>query len=247
MLRWFMFIISVAFSACCYSSESQVAALLETGFAKSSEQVLAQPLQYLLIIGSLSFLPAFVIAATSFTRIIVVLSMLRLALGLQSSPPNSVLLILALFLTLFTMQPVLRQVEELSLTPYLNNEISLIKAVETGAEQFRSFMIARVGQNELEVMQGISSNGSEVDRPSLLAITPAYMLTELKIAFQMGVLVFLPFVLIDLLVASTLMGLGMIMVPPMTIALPIKVIVFVLCDGWLLISQSLMLSIVATG
>lgn len=230
-----------------FATDNQVISILESGISSTDAQPLAQPLQYLVILASLSFLPAFVIAATSFTRIIVVLSMLRLALGLQSSPPNSVLLILALFLTLFTMRPVINQVESQALAPYLNHQVSLNEAMDKGAEVFRDYMASKVGDKELEVMESFGHENSSGDELSLLTLTPAYMLTELKIAFQMGVLVFLPFVLIDLLVASTLMGLGMIMVPPMTIALPIKIVVFVLCDGWLLISQSLMMSVAAAG
>lgn len=239
MLNKILLLLIAFFCIPTVHAEDNIITLIES-IGTSESPPLAQPLQYLLVISALSFIPAFVIAATSFTRIIVVLSMLRLALGLQSSPPNSVLIILALFLTLFSMGPVMERLDAEVFAPTFKNEINLQQAADKGSEIFTSYMLPRVGEKEIGVM---SSVANDKDEPSLLALTPAFMLTELKIAFQMGVLVFLPFVLIDLLVASTLMGLGMIMVPPMTIALPIKLIVFVLCDGWLLVSQSLMSSV----
>ncbi|MDO6685864.1 MULTISPECIES: flagellar type III secretion system pore protein FliP [unclassified Agarivorans] len=202
------------------------------------------PVKYLVMVTALSFIPAAMIAATSFTRIIIVLSMLRMALGLQSSPPNSVIVLLSLFLTFFSMSPVIEEVNNLAINPYLNQEQSFKSSVDIGAEQLKKFMVVNTEENAyLSLLEATNTPPPQsMDDLSYLHLVPAFMLSEIKVAFQMGFLIFIPFVLIDLIVASVLMGLGMIMVPPMTISMPLKILVFVLADGWNLLTHSLLLS-----
>jgi flagellar biosynthesis protein FliP len=225
------------------ASDLQGLAELGNGLAQGTE--LATPLKYMLLFTAMSFIPAFLVAATSFTRIIIVLSMLRTALGLQSTPPNSVLLILALFLTLFSMRPVTDEIMTTAFTPYQQGNISGEQAFERGLNTIRQFVVHNTGEREMATILAISNRPEQasIDKQSIVYLIPAYMLSELKIAFQMGLLVFVPFILIDLIVASILMGLGMMMVPPMTISLPLKIIIFVLSDGWLVLIRSLVASI----
>lgn len=213
-------------------------------FSDTQEAKIATPIKYLILMTALSLIPAFVIAATAFTRIIVVLSMLRYAIGLQSTPPNSVLLTLALFLTLFTMQPVITEIDQQAYQPFLNGQITESEALNLAVLPLKEFMIANTKESDLQAILEIAKQDppNNLEELSLLHLTPAFMLSELRIAFQMGFVLFLPFILIDLIVASTLMGLGMIMLPPMTIALPLKVLIFVLSDGWALLSRSLLAS-----
>lgn len=203
------------------------------------------PIKYLVIVTSLSFIPAAVIASTSFTRIIIVLSMLRSALGLQSSPPNAVIALLALFLTFFSMSPVFSNINQTAIVPYLNEKQSLEQSIESGAEELKKFMIANTDKDTyVSLLDAVKAEiPHDMSQVSYMHLVPAFMLSEIKTAFQMGFLIFIPFILIDLIVASILMGLGMIMVPPMTISMPLKILVFVLADGWSLLSKSLLISI----
>lgn len=203
------------------------------------------PIKYLVIVTSLSFIPAAVIASTSFTRIIIVLSMLRSALGLQSSPPNAVIALLALFLTFFSMSPVFSNINQNAIVPYLNESQSLEKSVKLGTETLKKFMVSNTDKNTyISLLDTVKADiPNDMSQVSYMHLVPAFMLSEIKIAFQMGFLIFVPFILIDLIVASILMGLGMIMVPPMTISMPLKILVFVLADGWSLLSRSLLMSI----
>lgn len=197
-----------------------------------------------LLITALSFLPVVVIALTAFTRIIVVLSMLRFAFGMQQTPPNSVLIVLALFFTLFVMQPTLNQVDKVAIKPYLAQTISLEQAIEEGSNAFKMFMIKQTREKDLQLMINISQSQQPKSTAdiSMIHLVPAFMLSELRTAFQIAFVLFIPFLMIDLIVAGSLMSLGMIMVPPMTIAMPMKILVFVLVDGWSLVSQSLLSS-----
>ena len=205
---------------------------------------LASPLKYLLFITALSFIPAALIALTSFTRIIVVLSMLRFAFGMQQTPPNSVLLTLALFLTLFTMAPVIEEIHSEVVTPFGQQQISLEQGISKALIPIREFMVRQTREEDLAVILNIAKapEPETLEEIKTLHLIPAFMLSELKTAFKIGFVLFLPFLLIDLVVASSLMSLGMIMVPPMTIALPIKVLLFVIIDGWALVTQSLLAS-----
>jgi flagellar biosynthetic protein FliP len=201
----------------------------------------ATALRVLLALTLLSLAPAMVIALTSFTRTIIVLSMLRHALGMQETPPNTVLVTLALFLTLFTMQPVLQQMNEQALQPFMSGQLAPQPAVETALEPLRDFMIRQTREQDLALMVEIAR--AETPRTAqdvqTLHLIPAFMLSELRSAFQIGFIIFLPFLLIDLIVSSVLMSMGMFMVPPVVISMPVKVLMFVLIDGWNLVVRSL--------
>lgn len=190
----------------------------------------------------LSFIPLMVIAMTSFTRIIIVLSMLRTALGLQQTPPNSVLLTLALFMTLFTMNPVFQVAKRDALEPYLAHTITAGEAATRGFEPFKLFMIHQTRQDDLLSVMRMAGlpPPAGMDDIGALQLVPAFMLSELRTAFQIGFVIFLPFLLIDLIVSAILMALGMIMLPPTTISLPLKILLFLLINGWSLLAQSLL-------
>lgn len=198
----------------------------------------------------LSFIPALVIATTAFTRIIIVLSSVRMGLGMQETPPNIVLITLALFLTSFVMMPTLGEIRTQALDPYLSGKISSTQFIERAAAPLQQFMVEHTREQDLISMEQLA--GSEKDSrveskaemqkvqpPSLMVIVPAFMLSELRVAFQMAFMVLLPFLLIDLIISVTLMSLGMMMVPPSTISLPLKILMFVLVDGWVVLARSL--------
>lgn len=198
-------------------------------------------LQTLLLLTSLSFLPAALLMMTSFTRIIIVLSLLRHALGTQSSPPNQVLIGLALFLTLFVMGPTFDKIYVEAYQPLSENRIEMQEALEKGAVPLRAFMMKQTRETDLALFAKMSGNGpmnSVADVPMRVLI-PAYITSELKTAFQIGFAVFIPFLIIDMVVASILMAMGMMMVSPAIVSLPFKIILFVLVDGWNLLLGSL--------
>jgi flagellar biosynthetic protein FliP len=212
--------------------------------AASQRQQVSSAIQILAGLTFLSLAPSILISMTSFVRIVVVLSMLRHALGMQETPPNAVLISLALFLTLFTMSPVLERTNQEALKPYMDRKLELGAALEKGAAPIRDFMIRQTREKDLALMAELARDPppASVNDVKLVHLIPAFMLNELRIAFQIGFVVFLPFLLIDLVVSSVLMALGMMMVPPMTISLPLKVLMFVLIDGWSLLSKSLVQS-----
>ncbi|MFC3285180.1 flagellar type III secretion system pore protein FliP [Litchfieldella rifensis] len=198
-------------------------------------------LQTLLLLSSMAFLPALLLMMTGFTRIIIVLSLLRTAMGTQSAPPNQVLLGLALFLTFFVMSPVFGQVYETAWVPLSNDAINFDRFLELGSQPFREFMLAQTREPDLALFARLAEVGSmqgPEDLP-MRVLMPAFVTSELKTAFQIGFTIFIPFLIIDLVVASVLMSLGMMMVPPATISLPFKLMLFVLVDGWQLIIGSL--------
>jgi len=188
----------------------------------------------------LSLAPAFLVCVTSFVRIVIVLSMLRHAIGMQETPPNTVLISLALFLTLFTMAPVIERVNTEGVQPYLNGGLQTADALTRGMQPLREFMIRQTREQDLALMVEISRTAmpQTVDEVSNVQLIPAFMLTELRAAFQIGFVIFLPFLLIDLIVSSVLMALGMMMVPPVTISMPLKILMFVLIDGWNLVVKA---------
>lgn len=207
-----------------------------------SGNTLAQPLRIVLLLTVLALLPAIVIAMTSFTRTIIVLSMLRHAFGMQDTPPNMVLLSVALFLTLFTMAPALQQINDTSLQPLLQEKIDLQTAVTQGVEPLRAFMVRQTREKDLALILEIAHapQPESIESVRTIHIVPAFLLSELKTAFQIGFVIFLPFLLLDLVVASVLMSMGMLMVPPTIISLPLKVLMFVLIDGWGLVVRALL-------
>ncbi|MFO7649387.1 flagellar type III secretion system pore protein FliP [Halomonas campaniensis] len=198
-------------------------------------------LQTLLLLSSMAFLPALLLMMTGFTRIIIVLSLLRTAMGTQATPPNQVLLGLALFLTFFVMAPVFQLVYETAWLPLSAEEINFEEFLQLAQQPFREFMLGQTREPDLALFARLAEAGpmqGPEDVP-LRVLVPAFVTSELKTAFQIGFMVFIPFLIIDLVVASTLMSLGMMMVPPITISLPFKLMLFVLVDGWQLIVGSL--------
>jgi flagellar biosynthetic protein FliP len=191
--------------------------------------------------GLLTILPALVLMMTSFTRIIIVLAILRQALGLQQSPPNQVLIGLSLFLSLFIMAPTLERVNNAAIAPYSAGQINAEEAISIGGDQFHAFMMRQTRENDLEMFAEIADApafASPQDVPFSILL-PAFVTSELKTAFQIGFMLFLPFLVIDLVVSSVLMSLGMMMMSPMLVSLPFKLLLFVLVDGWALLMGSL--------
>lgn len=201
-------------------------------------------LQLVAIITVLSLAPSILVMVTSFTRIVVVLSFLRSALGIQMTPPNAVLISLALFLTLFIMTPTLQQAYDDGILPLINNDIDEAMAFERTVAPFRTFMLSHVREQDLRLFMDMAEIDM-VDGPDdvpLQVLIPAFMISELRRAFEIGFLLFLPFLIIDMVVASILMSMGMMMLPPVMISLPFKLIFFVLVDGWYLVAGSLVQS-----
>ncbi len=197
-----------------------------------------------LLLTVMSIAPALLILCTSFTRIVIVLSLTRNALGVQAIPPNQVIVGLSLFLSMFIMGPTLSQMNETALQPFLKGEIGYEQAYEVGQEPLRTFMLAEVKEKELALF--VKAAGDErPKRPedvSMTALVPAYVLSEIKTAFIIGFLVFIPFLVIDIVVSSSLMSMGMMMLPPVLISLPFKLLLFVMVDGWALIVRALLAS-----
>ena len=210
--------------------------------AKAQPQEVATALKILAVLTALTLAPAALVVMTAFTRIVVVLAMLRMAIGMQETPPNSVLVSLALFLTLFTMQPVLSQIDSQAFQPYVGGKIGFERAAEAALQPLREFMIRQTRETDLMLMLEVSHapQPQDVDEVRTVHLIPAFMLSELKTAFQIGFVVFLPFLLLDIVVSSILMSMGMLMVPPMMISLPLKLLMFVLIDGWNLVVKALL-------
>jgi len=198
-------------------------------------------LQVLALMTALSFIPAIVIMMTSFTRIVVVLSILRQAMGLQQSPSNQVIIGLALFLSLFIMSPVLDKINQDALQPYVNEQIDAMTAIDKAQGPIREFMLAQTRESDIMVFLDIA-NRNDVKSPQdapMTVLIPAFITSELKTAFQIGFMLFIPFLVIDLVVASILMAMGMMMLSPMIVSLPFKLMLFVLVDGWALVMGTL--------
>jgi len=198
-------------------------------------------IQTLIMLTSLSFLPAALLMMTGFTRIIIVLSLMRNALGTQTTPPNMVLIGLALFLTAYTMSPVFDEIYQKAYQPLTAGSITFETALERGAGPLRTFMLHQTRETDLALFANMT-NQPAMDSPAnvpLKVLVPAFVTSELKTAFQIGFTIFIPFLIIDMVVASVLMGLGMMMVPPVTVSLPFKLMLFVLADGWHLLLGSL--------
>jgi flagellar biosynthetic protein FliP len=201
-------------------------------------------IQLIALMTVLSLAPSILVMVTSFTRIVVVLSLLRTALGTATAPPNTVLVSLALFLTAFVMGPALERAYDLGIKPLINNEITTEQAFERSSEPLRGFMLKNVREKDLNLFMDMSHEArpAKPDDLSLRVLVPAFMISELKRAFEIGFLLFLPFLIIDLVVASVLMSMGMMMLPPVVVSLPFKLIFFVLVDGWSLVAGSLVQS-----
>ena len=202
------------------------------------------PVQTLLVFGALSFLPAILLLMTSFTRLIIVLSLLRQALGLQTTPPNQVLVGMSLFLTFFIMGPTLDKVYQDAYKPYSEQRLGFEDAVAKGSDPLRAFMLKQTREADLALFNRIAGADAKTppEKTPLRVVVPAFVTSELKTAFQIGFMVFIPFIVIDLIVASVLMSMGMMMLSPVLVALPFKLMLFVLADGWNLLIGSLVAS-----
>jgi flagellar biosynthetic protein FliP len=237
-------IVPLVAAGCSSTGVPDVGVTIGSGQAASGGGQFAMSLQLLIILTVLSVVPAILLMATSFTRIVVVLSLLRSAIGIPQLPPNQVLLGLALFLTLFIMGPTWSRINTDALQPYLAGTLPAEQALDAGAKPLREFMLGQTHESDLEVFLELS----KAPRPKTAAdvptevLLPAFVMSELRTAFTMGFLLFIPFLVIDLVVASALMSMGMVMVSPTQIALPFKLLLFVLADGWVLIVQSLVRS-----
>ncbi|MGR8918586.1 MAG: flagellar type III secretion system pore protein FliP [Gammaproteobacteria bacterium] len=215
--------------------------------AEDGSQTYTLTLQVLILMTALTLLPAILLAMTSFTRIIIVLAILRQALGTAQTPSNQILIGLALFMTLFIMAPVLDAVYVDAVAPYLGDEIDIDAALDRGAAPVREFMLNQTRETDLALFGEIAAVG-DFDGPAdvpFSILAPAFITSELKTAFQIGFLIFLPFLIIDLVVASVLMSMGMMMLSPLIISLPFKIMLFVLVDGWALIVGTLAASFYA--
>ncbi len=199
------------------------------------------PIQTLLFFTALSFLPAVLLLMTAFVRIVIVLSLLRQALGTQAAPPNQVIIGLSLFLTFFVMAPTFERVHDEAWQPYAANQIAFDEALARGEVPMREFMLRQTRQSDLQLFSGLARlpEGTPAAEVPMRVLVPAFVTSELKSAFQIGFLIFIPFLIIDLIVASVLMSLGMMMLSPVLVALPFKLMLFVLADGWNLLLGSL--------
>ena len=213
---------------------------LNMGSTMGTEQV-SIVLQILILLTVLTMAPAILLMTTSFVRIVVVLSFLRQAMGTQQMPPNQIIIGLAMFLTFFIMTPVFTQINEVAVQPYLQEKIGEKKALDLAVNPLRDFMFSQVREDDLKLMIEIAGgklpeNKEEI---STLTLIPAFMLSELRRSFQIGFMIFIPFLIIDMITASVLMTMGMLMLPPIIVSLPFKILLFVLVDGWNLIVGSL--------
>lgn len=210
--------------------------------AENEPQAMVDTVKVFILLTVLTLVPAFLILTTCFTRVVVVLSFLRNAIGSQQTPPNQVLIGLALFITLFVMQPVYAQVMDDAVTPFLNEEITQEEAFEIGSAPIKRFMLEQTREKDLALFM----RAAEMDNPedpmdlSFTVVVPAFTISELRMAFSIGFILFLPFLIMDIVVSSILMSMGMFMLPPVMISLPFKLLLFILVDGWYLVVESLL-------
>lgn len=239
-----LLLLAVSQPGCTVGAEQTAGALRVSVGPASQPSDLVLGLQVLVLLTVLSLAPAILTLMTSFVRIVIVLSFARTAIGVPQLPPNQVLLGLALFLTAFIMAPVWQQVNDTAVQPYLRNELPLSEAFERGMAPVRQFMLRQTREKDLALFVSLAKlpqprNPSEIPTHVLV---PAFAISELKTAFQMGFIILVPFLIIDMVVSSTLMSMGMMMLPPVTISLPFKVLLFVMVDGWHLIVMNLVAS-----
>ncbi len=234
MTRWLALLLLLPLPALAQSVSIDLGAAGQPGATARLVQLTA-------LIGLLSLAPSLLVMATAFTRIVIVLALLRQAIGAQGVPPNPVLIGLALFLTLFVMQPVFEASWTQGILPMTEGRMGEMEALAAAAEPFRGFMAANVRESDLALFLDLAKQPAVAspEQASFRALLPAFLVTEMKRAFEIGFLLFLPFLVIDMVIASILMSLGMMMLPPSVVALPFKLIFFVLVDGWALLSASL--------
>jgi flagellar biosynthetic protein FliP len=217
---------------------------IDLNFLNDDTASVETTVQLLLLLTVLSLAPSILILMTSFTRIVIVLSFVRTSLATQQMPPNQVLIGIALFLTFFIMAPVFSEVNDEAITPLFEGELTQDEAFERAAVPMKEFMAKHTRQKDLSLFMNYTKaeTPETVEDLPLTTLVPAFAISELKTAFQMGFMIFVPFLIIDMVVASVLMAMGMMMLPPVMISLPFKILLFVLVDGWYLIAQSLLLS-----
>jgi len=234
----------LALAALSVSGEPTWAQSVNLDLGSQDGSATGRLLQLVALITVLSLAPSILVMMTSFTRIVVVLSFLRSALGIQQTPPNSVLISLALFLTLFVMMPTLELVYDEAILPLVSEDIEEMEALELASAPVRDFMLEHVREQDLTLFVDMAQEEqlAEPEDTPMRALIPAFMISELRRAFEIGFLLFLPFLIIDMVVASILMSMGMMMLPPIMISLPFKLIFFVLVDGWYLVAGSLVQS-----
>ena len=237
MIRALFITVLLLFSGVAHSQTEPLALATEV----AGDQSYSLSLQILILMTLLTLLPAAILSTSAFVRIIIVLSILRQALGTAQTPPNQVLLGIALFLTFFVMAPVIGEIHEDAATPYIDGEISADDALTKGIAPLRKFMLAQTRESDLQLFASIAGRTdiTSTDEAPLSIIVPSFMVSELKTAFQIGFLVFIPFLVIDLIVSSVLMSMGMMMLSPMIISLPFKIMLFVMVDGWALMLGTL--------
>lgn len=225
-------------------TDTDTGQLISIGIAAGDGESIASVLQILLVLTIISLAPSILIMLTSFTRCIIVLHFVRAAIGTQTAPPNQVLVGLALFLTLYIMAPTFTQVYNNSIVPLSNNEISVEQAFETGVAPIREFMLRQTSDKDLKTFVDIAQldNIESYDDIPITVIIPSFIISELRIAFIIGFLIYLPFIVIDMVVASTLMSMGMMMLSPTIISLPFKLLLFVMADGWSLVITQLVMT-----
>lgn len=246
MLRFFLILFGILFAI--FTQDAQAAPLIpsvniEVGEAETPDEV-ATTMQMFALLTIISFAPGILMMTTSFVRIVVVIGFLRNALSTQNVPPNQVVISLALFLTFYIMSPYWNQANEQGIQPYLAGEISQEEAIDNVVYPIREFMFKQTRETDLALFVNLS----ESERPesqedvSTFVLIPAFVISELKTGFQLGFMIYIPFIVIDMIVASTLMSMGMMMLPPVMISLPFKILLFVMVDGWHLLIQSLITS-----
>lgn len=224
-------------SSSVYAADDLSMSALKLTTNPDGSQEYSVTLQILIFMTALSFIPAAVIMMTSFTRIVVVMSILRQAFGLQQTPSNQVIIGLTLFMTLFIMTPVYNKINETAIQPYLADQMTSVQAIDSAKVPLRAFMLEQTRLKDLDTLAQMAGI-TQVDKPTDLPMTviiPAFVISELKTAFQIGFMLFIPFLIIDLVVASILMAMGMMMLSPMIVSLPFKLMLFVLIDGWNLV------------
>jgi flagellar biosynthetic protein FliP len=234
----------VLLSAAAWAGPSLTLSLADDGEAGAKPEKIASGLQILLLLTVLSVAPALVLMMTSFTRIVIVLSFVRQALSTQQMPPNQVVVGLALLLTFFVMTPTWQAVNSQALQPYLDGQISATEALKQGSTPLRTFMLHQTREQDLALFASMASREKPrtADDLPLTVVMPGFMISELRTAFQMGFVIYLPFLIIDMVIASVLMSMGMLMLPPAMISLPFKILLFVIVDGWHLVVRSLLAS-----
>jgi flagellar biosynthetic protein FliP len=240
MNRWFIFLLIGLFSSEALSATTSLQAFSVTPDAQGGQNY-SLNIQVLLFMTMLTLLPALLMTMTSFTRIIIVFAILRQAIGLNHTPTNQILIGISLFLSIFIMSPIIEKVNEDALQPYLNDKITSTQALQLAEKPFRSFMLSQTRENDLALFVKLSKKTElkNTEQIPFYVLMPAFLTSELKTAFQIGFILFLPFVIIDLVVASVLMAMGMMMLSPLIISLPFKIMLFVLVDGWTLLVSSL--------